>query len=189
MFSHLDILLLISSFYFFIFSRFCRVRTVMSRRGDSTRSRRENFTRRPRGRSFGPRSETESRNNTRNSSSSKTAPKTSAYAVGDNIVPRAKANDSRPMVAKTFIDWPPETDPSSLKISLSNSTLPAELTGVIGYCSERSSGEMPGTLTVPSDIQKSIQDAKTYLFGSELESSMRSSLAEYTKVHEFCDCW
>ena len=65
---------------------------------------------------------------------------------------------------------------------MSDSTLPAELTGVIGYCSDRSSGELPGTLTVPVDIQKSIQDAKTYLFGSELESSMRSSLAEYTKV-------
>lgn len=154
----------------------------MSRRGDVTRSRRESFTRRPRGRSSGPRPETDSRNNAKTSSSSK-APKASTYAVGNVIVPRAKNNDSTPMVAKTFIDWPPEADTSSLKISLSDSTLPAELTGVIGYCSDRSSGEMPGTLTVPSDIQKSIQDAKTYLFGSELESSMRSSLAEYTKVY------
>ena len=154
----------------------------MSRRGDSTRSRRESFSRRPRGRSSGPRSDTDSRASNRNSNPVKTTEKTASRIKNESVVPRAKTNNSKPMIAKTFIDWPAEIDASAQKISLSDSSLPAELTGVIGYCSDRSSGELPGTLTVPADIQKSVTDAKTYLFGSELESSMRSSLAEYTKV-------
>ena len=154
----------------------------MSRRGDHSRSRRESFTRRPRGRSSGSKTDSETRGNAKNSSSSKFSAKSSVQSTSESVVPRAKSNNSKPMVAKTFIDWPLDADDVSPRISLSDSTLPAELTGVIGYCSDRSSGELPGTLTVPADIQKSIQDARTYLFGSELESSMRSSLAEHTKV-------
>lgn len=155
----------------------------MSRRGDPTRARRESFSRRPRGRSSGPRPDADSRGSNRSSSATKNVEKTTlSRVIHDDVVPRAKPSTTKPMIAKTFIDWPPEADDSTQKISLSDSSLPAELTGVIGYCSDRSSGELPGSLTVPADIQKSISDAKTYLFGSELESSMRSSLAEYTKV-------
>ena len=87
--------------------------------------------------------------------------------------------------AHEFVNWPEEDVSRPSDVPLSDPLMPADLVGVIGYCSDKSIGEIPGTLTSPSDIHKSVQDAKKYLFGAELESAMRASLEEYTKV-SFC---
>ena len=68
------------------------------------------------------------------------------------------------------------------QVPLSDPTMPSNLMGVIGYCSEKTIGEIPGSLVSPPAVHKCIQDAKNYLFGSELESSMRASLDDYAKV-------
>ena len=85
---------------------------------------------------------------------------------------------------KTHVEWPAEPDFEADVGLATDPNMPADLHGVIGYCSEKTMGELPGSLVSPTDIHNSVQEAKKYLFGSELEASMRASLTEYTKV---CD--
>ena len=79
-------------------------------------------------------------------------------------------------------------DPSGLvdsaaeSVPLTDPVMPSDLLGVIGYCSDKTVGEIPGSLVSPPAVHKCIQDAKNYLFGSELESSMRASLKDYAEV-------
>ena len=75
-----------------------------------------------------------------------------------------------------------EPEPPLEPVPLSDPSMPADLIGVIGYCSDKTIGEIPSTLVSPPAIHKCVQDAKNYLFGSELESSMRASLDDYVKV-------
>ena len=79
-------------------------------------------------------------------------------------------------------EWPIESDEFSPSTVQADPTMPSDLLGVIGYCSEKTMGELPGSLVSPSTIHKSLQDAKHYLFGTDLENSMRASLDQYTEV-------
>ena len=80
------------------------------------------------------------------------------------------------------VDWPLEQDVSSESVPLSDPSMPADLTGVIGYCSDKTVGEIPSSLVSPPTVHKCVQDAKNYLFGTKLEGSMRNALNDYMKV-------
>ena len=79
-------------------------------------------------------------------------------------------------------EWPPEIVHAPETTAPSDPAMPPDLLGVIGYCSDKTMGELPGSLVSPTTVHKSIVDAKNYLFGSELENSMRSSLEDFSKV-------
>ena len=81
-----------------------------------------------------------------------------------------------------LVEWPEEHEDIPETSGFSDPAMPSDLVGVIGYCSEKSIGDVPGTLVTPTDVHKSVKDAKNYLFGAELETAMRKSLEEYTKV-------
>lgn len=81
-------------------------------------------------------------------------------------------------------DWPTESATPLQPGALVDPDMPSDVQGVIGYCSDRTIGDIPGTLVSPSTVHQSAKDAKNYLFGSELEKTMRESLEQYTQV--FC---
>ena len=83
---------------------------------------------------------------------------------------------------RSHVEWPAEQDFEADNGPPTDPSMPTDLHGVIGYCSEKTMGELPGSLVSPTDIHNSVQEAKKYLFGSDLEASMRASLTEYTKV-------
>ena len=83
------------------------------------------------------------------------------------------------------VDWPVEQDISSEQVPLSDPSMPSNLTGVIGYCSDKTVGEIPSSLVSPPTVHKCVQDAKNYLFGTKLEVSMRNALSDYMKVFLF----
>ena len=81
-----------------------------------------------------------------------------------------------------FMDWPADSTALPQDEPLTDPQMPSDLVGVIGYCSEKSIGEVPGTMISPSDVLKGVQEGRKYLFGSDLATAMRNSLEEYTKV-------
>ena len=100
----------------------------------------------------------------------------------------ARSPERAPVVASiekaglNYIEWPDENLSGPPPVSLSDPSMPKDLAGVIGYCSDKSIKELPSKLVTPSEIHQSVQDAKKYLFGSDLETAMRASLEEYNKV-------
>ena len=108
--------------------------------------------------------------------------------AGKNSKPEAIARspERAPVVVEradlNYIEWPEENPEELPDLALSDPMMPTDLVGVIGYCSDKSINELPATLVTPTDVHQRVQDAKKYLFGSNLEVAMRDSLKEYIKV-------
>ena len=81
--------------------------------------------------------------------------------------------------------WPEEVGLDTSRQVLTDPSVPKELHAVIGYCSERSVGEIPSSLVSPSDVRKAVSDVKQYLFGPELQDLMRNALSDFTKVRHY----
>ena len=144
----------------------------MSYRQTSYRGRRGGTSKRSRGNG-----ESRGRWESNRDDSSKSQP--AAIARSPERPPVAVNNNNQ---VSDHVDWTVEDETPCGADIFSDPSMPSDLVGVIGYCSDKSIGELPGTLVLPSDIHKSVQDAKNYLFGSELENAMRKSLEDYTKV-------
>ena len=158
----------------------------MSRRGDSNRGRRDGAVRRSKYKNSngggGASKDPPPRANARSPPPRERNESTSTRPFKDSSGSKVLHEKAPPIPVKTYMDWPEERESDLRPRPLSDPSIPMELSGVIGYCSDQSTNDFPGALVSPSDVQKSIQDAKKFLFSSDLEAAMRSSLAEYTQV-------
>ena len=168
------------------FKDILRKLNIMSRRGDSNRGRRDGAVRRTRYKNSsgggGTSKDPPPRANARSPPPRERNDNAPPRSFKDSAGSRVTHEKAPPIPVKTYMDWPEERESDLRPRPLSDPTVPVELSGVIGYCSDQSTGDFPGSLVSPSDVQKSIQDAKKFLFSSDLEAAMRSSLTEYTQV-------
>lgn len=170
----------------------------MFRKGDSSRGKRDNNPKRESGfRRNRPRSSSNANSSAREPVSRSNA-RSPPPRGSDSAAPVRRRLDNgnfkvskipAPNVpVKAYVEWPTEKSTVQLDDGLSDPSMPTELTAVIGYCSDQNTADLTSSLVSPTDVHKSVQEAKKFLFGSELEAAMKSSLAEYTKVIHFKDC-